>query len=148
MSDLQLAWNPASMSADLLLSGPDLARDEGLRTAIIISLFTDARAADDDQLEDGADRRGWWGDVGAEVDGDQYGSRLWLLAREKQLPKVLRRAEQYAGEALAWLIADGVALTVKTTATFPATGMLGLAVEVARPTGPDRARFDFAWSAS
>ncbi|WP_324606427.1 phage GP46 family protein [Xenorhabdus nematophila] len=68
--------------------------------------FTDRRALDSDELPAGAgtDRRGWWGDT---FNTRSIGSRLWLLAREKQLSAVLHRAKAYADEALAWLIDDG-----------------------------------------
>ena len=38
--------------------------------------------------------------------GDRIGSRLYLLKREKNLPKVRERARDYALEALAWLKDD------------------------------------------
>ena len=79
---------------------------------------------------------------------DRYGSLLWLLAREKQIPSVLARAEGYAREALAWLIADGIASRVDVVASFPALGWLALEVAIHRPTAPPaRYRFDLAWAA-
>lgn len=77
---------------------PDLQGDDGLMTAVIISLFTDARAHDDDPLPDervgvSSDRRGWWGDCLPDAQGEQtlesIGSRLWLLWREKDLDSVV-----------------------------------------------------------
>ena len=79
---------------------------------------------------------------------DRYGSLLWLLAREKQIPCVLARAEAYAREALAWLITDGIASRVDVAASFPALGWLALEVAIHRPTAPPaRYRFDLAWAA-
>jgi len=98
---------------DLALSGFDLVADDGLLTAVIISLFTDRRANDDDPLPDErigvlSDLRGWWGDCILEEDRrDPLGSRLWLLSREKEVDVVVARAQQYADEALEWLIRDG-----------------------------------------
>ena len=67
MTDLALHFAPGAWSADLSILGGDLATDDGLRTAVIISLFTDARARADDPLpEADADRRGWWGDCGSD----------------------------------------------------------------------------------
>lgn len=120
MTDLALAWDPLAFRADLSIAPPDLAADAGLRTAVMISLFTDALARPDDVIPDGTDdRRGWWGDL--PLDGgedDPIGSRLWLLAREKRTEATRRRAEAYAQEALAWLVKDGVAAAVSVSAAW------------------------------
>ena len=44
MTDIALNWINALGGADIALEGPHLATDDGLRTAVIVSLFTDARA--------------------------------------------------------------------------------------------------------
>ena len=155
MTDVRTYYSADLMAADLGLTGGLLAGDDGLETAVVLSLFSDRRANPDDVLpDDGGSRRGWWGDLvpatvdGAAAEGDRFGSRLWLLAREKQLPDVLIRARDYAAEALAWLIEDGVAERVEVEAVIVRAGVLGLAVTIVRPRG--RAvefRFDYAWTA-
>ncbi|WP_034627143.1 phage GP46 family protein [Desulfocurvibacter africanus] len=121
---------------DLALNGPDLASDSGLRTAVLLSLLTDRRAEDDDEIPDGTgDRRGWWADAYAEREGDRWGSRLWLLRRSKQLPETVRLAREYAEEALAWMVEDGVATSVSVTAEIVSKGLLGLRVEIRQPDG-------------
>lgn len=157
MTDLALVWNADSFTGDLLLSGGRLASDDGLRTAILISLFTDARAADDAVLpEDGDDRRGWWGDALAEGAGpdagtardpDRIGSLLWLLARSKITDRVIAQAHHTCHEALAWLVRDGVAAAVRVFVEAQGS-RLAIAVELDRPSGPGRQRFDFTWEAS
>lgn len=113
-----------------------------LETAIIVSLLTDRRAAPDDRLPDDSitgpippNRRGWCGDALAEVNGDRIGSRLWLLAREKQTEETRRRAIFYAQEALAWLIEDGHVLDVEIYAEWVALGRLDMLITVTLPTG-------------
>lgn len=127
----------------------DLELDEGLQTAVVISLFTDRRADEGDVLPGlGDDRRGWWGDAFPLVAGDKIGSKLWLLAREKQTPAALGRAEQYAREALAWLVEDQVASRVDVTASAPSRGVLQLDVSIQRPKKrPVQYRFSKAWAA-
>ncbi len=147
MSDLALSWQ--TDTADLRIERGDLALDEGLESAIAISLFTDRRADDGDVLPGAAaDRRGWWGDAAPAVEGDRIGSRLWLLAREKQTEPTLRRAEQYAAEALQWLQDDRVAERVDVVASVPRQGLLGLLVTVHRPNAdPVEYRFTQTWAA-
>ena len=145
MTDLALIWNDEAFTADLALVDGALALDAGLKTAVILSLFTDARARPDDVLpQQGADRRGWWPDaLGAEE--DRIGSRLWLLAREKLTPETVARAREYAEEALMWLVRDGVAREVIVSAEVIGPSALGLSITIARGDGPDRERFDFVW---
>ena len=130
MSDLKLTWN--EWGADATVEGHDLTLEDGLATAVILSLFLDARARADDALPDGGtDRRGFWADtVAPAVERDRTGSRLWLLSREKTLPEVLRRAHDYAAEALRWLVDDGVASRVDVSAAMPRLGLLSLAVNI------------------
>jgi phage gp46-like protein len=127
----------------------DLETEDGLETAILLSLFSDRRAAESDVLPDmGDDRRGWWGDALPVVAGDELGSKLWLLQRAKQTPDVLGREEQYAREALAWLTQDQVASSVEVTASTPSAGVLQWDIAVQRPRRrPVQYRFSAAWAA-
>ena len=147
MIDIAIKFDPANISFDALIVGADLASETGLATAIYISLFTDRRANDDDVLPDNSnDRRGWWGDAFAEVKGDKIGSRLWLLKRSKLTADVCRRAEDYAGESLAWLVEDGVAKSVTVTAEVQTAHTLALEVTITRPDGR-LTKFSYLWSA-
>lgn len=116
-----------------------LQKDEGLETAILISLFLNRRALPGDPVPEGADLGGWWGDSYPDVQGDQIGSRLWLLDGQKTTDENLRRAEAYAVEALQWMIADGIAAEVSATAeriiVAPAHNRLKLTIEIQRPDG-------------
>jgi phage gp46-like protein len=145
MSDIRTVWR--SFDGDWQVAGPRLDEDDGLETAVVISLFTDRRALRGDVLpEPKADRRGWWGDDFPDVPGDRIGSRLWLLSREKQLAAVLARAREYALEALQWLIDDGVARAVNVAAEVVREGVLGLGVEIRRADKPvAQYRFDLFW---
>jgi phage gp46-like protein len=137
--DIALVWDAANGRADFAMNatGTDLLLDQGLYTAVVVSLFCDRLADAADTIPDGTtDRRGWWGDTpsseGRAVRAipnapdpaaahGLTGSRLWLLARALQLPETLRQAESYAQEALQWMIDDGVAGSVTASASFPAT---------------------------
>jgi phage gp46-like protein len=149
VTDLRLIYDENALRADLRVMGIDIETDGGIETAIIISLFSDRRAEADDALPAGVeDRRGWFGDGVSAIDGDLIGSRLWLLAREKQLSSVTSRARQYAREALQWLMEDGIANAVDVVAEIPRPGVLALSVTVHRPTGEAVShRYDYAWAA-
>ena len=136
---------------ELMLNGreatlSDFVADD-LPRAVVNSLFSWARARDDDELP-GVSRFGWWGDSFAADEGDRFGSRLWLLSREKMTSDVPERAREYCEEALQWLIDDGVASGVSVTAERGQNDRLDLTVVSVRPGEQDlTARFFDVWSA-
>ena len=118
---------------------------EDLPRAIINSLFSWRRAEDDDDLP-GTSKEGWWADS-FDNDRDKFGSRLWLLSRSKITEETLLRAEEYAQEALQWLVDDGVAVSIDVKAERGDAGRLDLTVTVSRPEEKDlTARFADVWS--
>lgn len=149
MADIALAFTDYR-GGDLVLSGQDLARDDGLESAVLVSLFTDRRA-DPEQLragDDATDLRGWWGDFNPDVVGDQSGSLLWLLQREKQTRETLARARQYAEQALAWMVQDRVARRVTVTTEYGGPGVMRIGVEIDRPDSTRvRYQYDYEWAA-
>lgn len=138
--DIALNYNSSTRTFDIDASGTDLAQDNSLRTAIIISLFTDRRANADDVIPDGTDNyRGWWADAYSDVKGDLIGSRLWLLDREKQTTDVLARAKEYVREALQWLLDDGIATHMSIETEWVQRGVLGILVTLTLANGSDYA---------
>ena len=143
--DAGLIWK--EMGADLALEDLALVRDDGLKTAVILSLFIDRRAETDDVLPDNTgDRRGWWADAYSEIEDDKIGSRLWLLSREKQMSSVLMRAKEYAEEALAWMVEDNIVESVTVETWWVRTGTLGLLAQIVRPDTPAiEYKFEYLW---
>lgn len=133
MSDLSIVWRNGE--GDLVSLDSALLLDESLTTAIIISLFTDARV--DNQ-------RGWWGnDFGI----SEMGSRLWTLIRSKQIAEVLDDVQTYAEQALQWLKEDNHAQAIDVSATNPEQSMLLLTIVVTLPDGQIEQRtFSAVWS--
>lgn len=102
MQDLAVIW--VNGAGDLSIDGHDFEVDESLTTAVILSLFTD-RAVAEDELEEGMQNQGWWGDSYSD---EPWGSKLWLLRRKKSTDDVASDAEDYAYEALDWLMNEGL----------------------------------------
>ena len=119
----------ASIDGRALAYGPPDVHAHALVRSVVISLFTWRRARPDDQLP-GADRMGWWGDSLPQVVGDLTGSRLWLLTRAKLLKDTPAKAREYAEEALAWMLEDGVATAVDVTAERQEPATLAMRVVI------------------
>jgi len=153
MADVRTAWSPATapLYGDWLIEPPGLAADHDLESAVLLSLFTDDSAHPDDVIPDGTDdRRGWWGNW-ERPEAIALGSRLWLLSREKSTDETRRRAEEYAAEALQWLLDDGVAAAVDVAAAYLELGpvppqTLAMQIAITRADGTVfEKRYAWAW---
>lgn len=111
-----------------------MSREDLLRRAVTISLFTWRRAGPDDAVDD-SDRKGWWGDCAPSVAGDRIGSRLWLLSRRTLVAQTLQDAQAYAEEALAWLLDDQIATAVTITAERQGNDRMNLRVMLTEQSG-------------
>ena len=118
-----------------------MSREELLRRAVTISLFTWRRAGPDDAVDD-SDRHGWWGDCLPSVAGDQIGSRLWLLARRTLVAQTLLDVKAYAEEALVWLLDDLIVTVVSVTAERRGNDRMNLRVTLTEQNG-DTVVLDF-----
>lgn len=161
MRDLKLVISEDRMAGDLGLTYPkdysiahgDLTIEEGLETAILVSLFTDRRAGDDDALldPDSDSRRGWWGDLVSPVEErDRLGSRLWLLDRSKVTQEVVNAAKNYIEEALEWMLIDKVAVKIEVNAEAKGpveNRMLAFHVRIFYRDGLDVSEYNLQWEA-
>ncbi|WP_240222852.1 phage GP46 family protein [Rheinheimera hassiensis] len=119
-------------NAGLIIEGADIGE---ISTLALISLFTDARADDSDTLpDDSNDLRGWPGDS---FYSEPWGSKLWLLYREKMTTDVRNKAVKYAEDALTWMLRDNgegvVAKSVQVTGSIPRFQTLALNVVITKP---------------
>lgn len=128
---------------DLSVESADLVTDDGLETAIIVSLFSDARAAPDERPDGDAEPRGWWGDIGEDL---PVGSKLWTLQREKSLNSVAVRAEEYTREALQWLVDDGVISALNVTAEIQDRDTVAINIELTREGDRPAFRYFLNWN--
>ncbi len=140
----QILDPPYEMAPADVTDGPGTLTD-----AVWISIFTDRRAVDGDELPDTSgdpvNRGGWWADA-YQDDGDQIGSRLWLLSRSSPTDETLRRIEEYADEALAWMVSDGLAAKIETEAAPHGMDGASLIVRLYRQgEAPTVIRYDGLW---
>jgi phage gp46-like protein len=151
--DIRLIYDTDFMTADINPIEGDLQRDEGLETAVFISIFTDRRAKDGDLIEDPTDKRGWWGDQTSSYNDDRIGSRMWLLERSKATQGNINKAKIYLYECLKWLIDDGVAQKIDITVEKqPLLGqggyMLAFLIQIMKSDGTTTTyAFDDVWFA-
>ncbi len=113
-------------AGDLVYQNGVLKTDSGLRTAILISLFSDAREGN---------QRGWW--------GGEIGSKLWTLQNAKRSAETLKKAQEFAQKALSWLIEEKICKKATVSAAYDNYGRLMLSVDLQKHDG--NARFDFLW---
>ena len=144
--DITLSFNPNSNFIDIGTNGADLQTGNDLANAIIISLFCNARAQSGDQY-DGDDPQGWWGDSYATVQGFTVGSRLWLLRRQLLTQNIANLAQQYALEALQWLVTQFVVASVDVQTAIVDRFTLGMNITVTKPNGSiETFEYQFVWS--
>jgi len=124
---------PDTYIYDLSVTDQALNSDESLKTAITISLYSDARAQAGTTVADPTDLRGWWGDSYADVPGDVFGSRIWTLLGEKVTPDLLTRLDELIHEALQWLIDDNWISGIEVELEILAPGIVGAKIGVLRP---------------
>jgi len=148
--DLLIDFDTTLLAGDLLFNevSQDLETESGIRTAVIISLFTDRRANNDDVLPDpnSTDKRGWWGDLASpDVEGDRIGSRLWLLSREKTVETTVPKTKGYITESLEWMLDDKIAKKIDVEVErqgTPGNDILAFSVAVHMP-GDSIYTYDF-----
>ncbi|UQN43748.1 phage GP46 family protein [Agarivorans sp. B2Z047] len=109
---------------DIDLDSAGVMQEDGWFTMVFIMLFSDRRATEGDEIPDrSGDRRGWPGDSFFPY---PIGSRLWLLSREKIVPRLQFEAEDYAREALEPLLIENMASAVEVKgSTWQPPGLEG-----------------------
>lgn len=115
-TDIALEFIQSQNQFDIVfdLAINDMKTDDSLVTMTLLSIFTDARASDDDPLPDSADndRRGFWGEKFSDRVNDRVGSKLWLGSRDTAITKNAQKAEDYIKESLQWMLQEGVVVKI------------------------------------
>jgi phage gp46-like protein len=113
----------------------DMALIDGLESAIMVSLFSDRRAADD-EVVDPLKRRGWIGDLVSEVPGDRHGSGLWLYEQRRLSEETIVGLKNEAEASLRWMLDEGLVTTVEASVVpDPAHRSVTLVIKLGSPQG-------------
>ena len=112
MSDIAIEYKSQIKEYDISILNGDLKECDDLDSAVIISLFTWARASAG-EVDENAPRFGWFGDKIDADNTDSTGSKLYLLKRKKITNQTIMDSREYIEQALQWMIEDGVATEIK-----------------------------------
>ena len=132
ITDGDVRLTPTADGGDITLLGGQPDMDQGLETAVYLSLFA------------GPD---WWGNLAGTLD-ERAESNLEALLSQTLTNQTRLDAEEYARQALAWMTRSGIAAKVSVAATLPALGWLVLAIVIEQPgTDPQVLRYQINWAA-
>lgn len=98
----------------------DLLTTNGLESALDISILGEARA-NESEIIIPQNRRGWWGSA---ILGYEQGSKLWLLSQARKTEENRILSEQYAYQALQWMLDDNIAKEITVNSEFTSEGIL------------------------
>lgn len=108
----------------------DLLLDDSFDTAIVLSLFTDARASST-QVAEPERRNGWFGNtyLFPDLPEHQLGSKIWLISGRKT-QRALNEATDFSKKALQYLITDGYLKRVEASSEFSQTNNFGIVINI------------------
>ena len=120
-----------------------------MRDSILLSLFSDDRAATDDDIPDAnnvnAYRGGWWA-ASVDTDNAAYGSKLWIRTAKPPTAANVLALENDTRAALQWMIDDGVCELIDVSAERTAKDRVDMELKIIRCDGGEHAyRFDDLW---
>lgn len=115
MSDLCFDFFSDDMNLDLVVKNGEIQTDKSLKSAVLVSLFTDARCEKTELPKGEFSQRGYFGDA---IFKEETGSKLWFLNRSKYTNDTLIKAKEYAKSSLDWIVSDGLAKDIKVDSFF------------------------------
>ena len=97
----------------------DIESEDSFDSTLIVSLFTDARA-DENEVPVPEDRRGWIGNLGYSF---QIGSKLWLYSQSRVTPALVSAVRSEVQSALDFYVTDGLVKSIDVTAEMIGSGV-------------------------
>ena len=147
MADFKLADKGHFLDIDIEDNGHVVSDGPDIETAVAISIFTDRRAGEWDEVE-GTNKRGWWADSYRDT---KIGSRLWLLGRRKASTQTLNLAKEMVEECLEWVVKDGVGEEVIVENEWASSDQnrMNMLVQIVKPDQSILTfKFNYAWDFS
>jgi len=141
---IKLSWIADDFTSDLVAE-KNIEQDNGLETAVIISLFTD-RVADPVDGFAKSERRGWWGDSYSINEDEKTGSKLWMLSRRQITASLISQIETTAKNSMQWMLDDGVASKITVKAIRLTSEAVGVKIDIYKPDG-DVFHYESRWEA-
>lgn len=141
---IDIALEQSTSGYDISITDGDLTSVDSFETAIYVSLFSDARASEDQVFLPQA-RRGWICDVASPIEDQLYGSHLWLLEQRRLTQSTLNEAINYARLGLQWMIDQGQALNIEVTGEIVAGSGIALNIAVTSYTGETQNAYVRLW---
>lgn len=125
----------------------DIETEDAFDTAIIVSLFTDARA-NVSEVPETHRRRGWLGNE--QTPGVEMGSKLWLHEQARLTRTVMNAIADQARAALEWFVDNDLAEAIADVevSSNPVTGRLLLSVQIERTPSRIEPRLYDLWDQS
>lgn len=147
MSDIAIEYKSQIKEYDISILNGDLKECDDLDSAVIISLFTWARASAG-EVDENAPRFGWFGDKIDADNTDSTGSKLYLLKRKKITNQTIMDSREYIEQALQWMIEDGVATEIKAEVERNASDVnrVDALVQIVRGDRSRTMKFNDLWS--
>lgn len=145
--DVVLEQQPGGIFDIAFAFDGDVLTEDAFDTAIIVSLFTDARA-DVSEVAIPERRRGW---AGNEVTpGFVLGGKLWLFTTQSRITRtVMNEMEDAARDSLTWMVDRGLATGITgVSVTMAGIGILRLALTIERSPSQIERRFFELWNAT
>ena len=129
---------------DFNIVNGDIEALDSFKTAIEVSLFSDARA-DNTQVVLPQYRKGWIGDLTSPIEGQNYGSLLWLVQQERLTQSTLNKCVSFARNALQWLVDQGQASAVDVSGTIVPTEGIALSIVITTVAGQTESHYVSLW---
>lgn len=141
---LDILLSQTEKGYDINIKDADIESLNNFKTAIEVSLFSDSRA-DRTQVFLPESRRGWIGDLATPIDGQNFGSLLWLIQQERLTQTTLNRAVNFTRSALQWLIDQGQAVTVNVSGEIVPMSGIRLNIVITSVLGQTESHYVELW---
>lgn len=145
MQDIKVVQNGyGSWDISIDEDSNDIESEDGMDSAIWVSLLTDQRAPAELVIKP-EDRRGWPGDLVSIVEERKIGSLLWLVDQRRLTTTTLNECIFYARNALQWMITDNICKDIQVSGEIVPTQGIRLTINIFSFDGSSSNRFVDLW---